>query len=30
MFSDKAKLKPFCDVLLNISDLEERAAELMN
>ena len=29
MFSDKTKLKPYCDVLLEIRDLEREAASLM-
>jgi len=30
MFSDKAKLKPYCDILLKISELEEEAAAVIN
>ncbi|MCL5105499.1 MAG: hypothetical protein M1133_15500 [Armatimonadetes bacterium] len=30
MFSDKDKLKPFCDVLLQIRDLEEKALALLD
>ena len=29
MFSDKTKLKPYCDILLQISGLEEKAASLL-
>lgn len=30
MFSDKSKLKPYCDALLEISALEEKAADIIN
>lgn len=29
MFGDKEKLKPYCDILLEISDLEEQATKLL-
>ena len=29
MFSDKEKLKPYCDIILQIAELEKQAVDLM-